>query len=232
MNKRAEKVCMFLGAMLMLAALSLALWNYYADYRGKQVSQRVLEQLQGQIPQQQTATLEQTEPSVSEMQEGTTSSLEEQDLFAAYTTTAAQQETETAETPMIQIEEDWYIGILTIPALGVELPVLEAWSYANLRKSPCRYEGDPADDNLILAAHNYHSHFGNIGSLEEDDTVLFTDCAGTQYQYQVSQIEEVNGNNAAKMEEGDWDLTLFTCTYSGKSRVTVRCKRVQAPVSP
>ena len=71
MNKRAEKVCMFLGAMLMLAALSLALWNYYADYRGKQVSQRVLEQLQGQIPQQQTATLEQTEPSVSEMQEGT-----------------------------------------------------------------------------------------------------------------------------------------------------------------
>ena len=136
MNKRAEKVCMFLGAMLMLAALSLALWNYYADYRGKQVSQRVLEQLQGQIPQQQTATLEQTEPSVSEMQEGTTSSLEEQDLFAAYTTTAAQQETETAETPMIQIEEDWYIGILTIPALGVELPVLEAWSYANLRKSP------------------------------------------------------------------------------------------------
>ena len=138
MNKRAEKVCMFLGAMLMLAALSLALWNYYADYRSKQVSQRVLEQLQGQIPQQQTAIMEQTEPSVSEMQEGTTSSLEEQDLFAAYTTTAAQQETETAETPMIQIEEDWYIGILTIPALGVELPVLEAWSYANLRKSPCR----------------------------------------------------------------------------------------------
>ena len=96
MNKRAEKVFMFLGAMLMLAALSLALWNYYADYRGKQVSKRVLEQLQGQIPQQQTATLEQTEPSVSEMQEGTTSSLEEQDLFAAYTTTAAQQETETS----------------------------------------------------------------------------------------------------------------------------------------
>ena len=121
MNKRAEKVCMFLGAMLMLAALSLALWNYYADYKGKQVSQRVLEQLQGQIPQQQTAMMEQAEPSVSEMQGGTTSSLEEQDLFAAYTTTAAQQETETAETPMIQIEEDWYIGILTIPALGVEL---------------------------------------------------------------------------------------------------------------
>ena len=71
-----------------------------------------------------------------------------------------------------------------------------------------------------------------VQMLEEGDTVLFTDCAGAQYQYQVSQIEEVNGDDAAKMEEGDWDLTLFTCTYSGRSRVTVRCKRVQAPVSP
>ena len=23
---------------------------------------------------------------------------------------------------------------------------------------------------------------------------------------------------------GDWDLTLFTCTLGGKSRVVVRCK--------
>ena len=26
-----------------------------------------------------------------------------------------------------------------------------------------------------------------------------------------------------EMTDGDWDLTLFTCTVGGKSRVTVRC---------
>jgi hypothetical protein len=25
------------------------------------------------------------------------------------------------------------------------------------------------------------------------------------------------------MTDGEYDLTLFTCTYGGKSRVTVRC---------
>jgi sortase A len=25
------------------------------------------------------------------------------------------------------------------------------------------------------------------------------------------------------MESGDWDLTLFTCTTGGQSRITVRC---------
>ena len=31
------------------------------------------------------------------------------------------------------------------------------------------------------------------------------------------------------MESGDWDLTMFTCTIGGKSRVTVRCDRLEAP---
>lgn len=25
------------------------------------------------------------------------------------------------------------------------------------------------------------------------------------------------------MKEGDWDLTLFTCTFGGQQRFTVRC---------
>ena len=32
----------------------------------------------------------------------------------------------------------------------------------------------------------------------------------------------------SSMEEGDWDLTLFTCTIGGKTRITVRCARISA----
>lgn len=38
------------------------------------------------------------------------------------------------------------------------------------------------------------------------------------------------------MTDAHGDLTLFTCTYGGKSRVTVRCTRadgiVEVPVEP
>jgi len=30
------------------------------------------------------------------------------------------------------------------------------------------------------------------------------------------------------MAAGEWDLTLFTCNYSGQSRVTVRCEAMTA----
>ena len=30
------------------------------------------------------------------------------------------------------------------------------------------------------------------------------------------------------MEDGDWDLTLFTCTIGGENRTTVRAVRINA----
>jgi len=30
-----------------------------------------------------------------------------------------------------------------------------------------------------------------------------------------------------EMTAGEWDLTLFTCTLGGRSRVTVRCELVE-----
>ena len=41
---------------------------------------------------------------------------------------------------------------------------------------------------------------------------------------EVDTIETVGGTDIEKMESGDWDLTLFTCTTGGKARAAVRCK--------
>ena len=37
------------------------------------------------------------------------------------------------------------------------------------------------------------------------------------------QVETLAPTAVDEMTGGDWDLTLFTCTYSGQARVTVRC---------
>ena len=61
--------------------------------------------------------------------------------------------------------------------------------------------------------------------LKTKDTIIFTDGKGIVYEYETVQTETVDGRDVEAMElgsENNWDLTLFTCTLSGQSRVTVR----------
>ena len=44
-------------------------------------------------------------------------------------------------------------------------------------------------------------------------------------RYTVAELETLGKYDVEEMTSGDWDLTLFTCTYGGQSRVTVRCLR-------
>ncbi|MGN0969549.1 MAG: sortase, partial [Evtepia sp.] len=53
--------------------------------------------------------------------------------------------------------------------------------------------------------------------------VLFTDADGNQFRYTVAQVETLAKTAVEEMAAGDWDLTLFTCTLGGQTRVTVRC---------
>lgn len=116
-------------------------------------------------------------------------------------------------------------GIISIPDIGVNLAVISEWSYPNLSVSACRYSGSP-DGQMILLAHNYKSHFGMISRLENGDEISFTDVDGTKYSYLVTGIEQWAEGNMREIISGDnWDLTLFTCTYSGTERIVVRCAR-------
>lgn len=125
--------------------------------------------------------------------------------------------------PVITIDGKEYIGTLKIPALSLELPVMSQWSYPDLKISPCRYQGSVYSRNMIVAGHNYRRHFGKLRSLTLGDEIRFSDADGNLFFYTVTDIEELPGTAVEEMEAGEWDLTLFTCTYGGKSRVTVRC---------
>lgn len=120
-----------------------------------------------------------------------------------------------------------YIGYLTLPSLDLELPVMAEWDYSRLQTAPCRYAGSAKTDDLVIAAHNYSSHFGQIQNLSPGDSVIFTDMDGMVSHYTVEGLELLKPADVAEMTAGDYDLTLFTCNYSGQSRVTVRCSMIQ-----
>ena len=64
-------------------------------------------------------------------------------------------------------------------------------------------------------------------SRQAGDTVVFTDTAGSVFTYAVSGLEQLLPSQGKEMREGDWDLTLFTCTVGGQQRVTVRCEQTE-----
>ena len=147
---------------------------------------------------------------------------------AAETTTEAPTESQPdtdREMPVRTIDGRDYIGVLSIPSLELELPVLSQWDYPGLKVAPCRYSGSLYRDDLILCAHNYVTHFGRLKDLRVGDTVLFTDMDDHTTAYQMVERETLAPTDVEGMTAGDWDLTLYTCTVGGKSRVTVRFVR-------
>ena len=131
------------------------------------------------------------------------------------------------EMPVMEIDGLLYIGFLEIKSLGLDLPVLSEWNEEDAKRAPCRYTGSVYSDDLIIAGHNYASHFGFLRLLGPGDAVTFTSVDGTVYDYEVMLTETVPGDGADEIQTGDWDLTLFTCTSGGEDRRAVRCVHVQ-----
>ena len=130
------------------------------------------------------------------------------------------------QMPVKSIQGDQFSAMLNIPALSLELPVRDKWSYPGLRRSPCRYTGSAYTDDLVICGHNYSAHFGNIKRLAKGDEVTLTTMNGDVFRYRVEEVTELSPSAIGEMIHSDYDLTLFTCTIGGRSRVTVRCRMV------
>ena len=130
------------------------------------------------------------------------------------------------DTEMATVKVDDYdcIGILSIPVLDLELPVLTDWSYAKLKQAPCHYYGSYYEKDFVIAAHNYKAHFGRLSELQAGDLVVFTDVCGKAHYYEVVFLETLPKNATKEMITSGFDLSLYTCTLGGGNRVTVRCK--------
>lgn len=198
------RVLILLGAALMLGAVGLYGANRWIDYRAGQESEAAVIALVEEI---QSRDVEIVEISAEEPEDG----------FDAALVKAA------------ELNGAYYMGVLTIPSLEKLLPIQSDWSMEQLRRTPCRYSGSVEGGDLVIAGHNYRQHFGGLSSLRQGDSVVLTDLEGNQVFYEVREICTVEATDIEGMVESGYDLTLFTCNYGGKARVTVRCTRVEAP---
>lgn len=200
-------VCVILGAALLGAALFLICMNRQEDQSAQDAAVSVLPQLVEQV-KENTAR----EPQITD-----------DDLLIPVELLTPEQ----LEMTEVVIDGHAYIGYLSIPKLELELPILSQWSYPKLQIAPCRYFGSLRGEDLVLMAHNYNSHFGRISQLEIMDELAFTDIDGNVTVYQVVGKDVLDPTAVEEMTSGTFDLTLFTCTYGGRSRITVYCDRLR-----
>lgn len=213
---KKSKACIISGLLLIAAALCLIAYNIFENLHAGETSEKYLEAFTLSVPDASITHqgMSTSQGDASRSEEGSEYELADYILNPEM------------DLPVITVDNHDFVGVISIPALEIELPVCSEWNYDNLTVAPCHYSGTPYRNDFVICAHNYNRHFGNIKNLEYGDKVTFTDTDGNIFEYIVGSIETLQPEAVEEMTESDWDLTLFTCTIGGRTRVTVRCSRV------
>ncbi len=202
MRNKLGILCILTGILLLCAALSLFLHNQTESNQANLAAQDALNQVVEQMPEQ----------------------IAPEDL-AATLVPPEWLDPEALKMSEVEIDGHSYIGYLSIPSLELNLPILSDWDYEKLKIAPCRYAGTLLGNDLVLMAHDYPKHFGRLHELSEGDQVIFTDMDRITTTYTVVGRDLLVATAVEEMTAGEFDLTLFTCDYSGQNRVTVYCDR-------
>lgn len=202
---------MAFGLLLGAAALVLAGYNVWEDHQAGENANLALELVTDEIPES-IAALEDQLDNASSMSE-----VEYPDFVL----------NPKMDMPVKEMKGQDYLGVIEIPSLEMELPIISEWSDARLKIAPCRYMGSAYTGDMIISGHSYKNHFRHIRKLDLGDRVIFTDMDGNRFVYEITGTEVIAETDVEQMEVGEWDLTLFTCTPNGSSRHTVRCTLVE-----
>lgn len=214
---------MVLGVLLLASSLMLLIQNQHEDELAGDSSQELLLQLQAQIAR--SAGLEQEADNMLIWE------LPTEDAEATQAADGGTEPTQASSASqqgvsVVRIDSYEYMGYLSIPVLELELPVIAQWSVSGARTAPCRHGGSVESGDLVIAGHNYQRHFGRLKELQAGDLITFTQLDGTSTAYLVAEIKTVAGSDVEAVQNTEWPLILYTCTYGGKNRVLVCCERV------
>lgn len=198
--KKVKKRCfVILSTLLFVVALGFSIYNIREAKKASDASNHVVSELLPMIEEQQAELPEEEKPTY----------ITHPDM----------------EMPTLLIDGKRYLGYLEIPNLGLVLPIAAGeCTQEKLKDTPCFYKGSVYQNNMVIAGHNYARHFSKLRRLDVGTPIKFTDAAGNVFQYKVGWAETIFPTDIERMTVSKgWDLSLFTCTYSGEQRYTLRC---------
>lgn len=133
------------------------------------------------------------------------------------------------------------VAVVEIPKLEITYPVI----YSNdtseqtvedlLKISVVKYWGPEANKagNFCIVGHNYHNKkfFSKASTLEIGDSIYITDTNNKTLEYKVYDnyvVEPDNLKCTSQLTNGATEVTLITCTITGKQRTIIKARAVNA----
>jgi len=105
------------------------------------------------------------------------------------------------------------VGVLSIPALGQKLPIVEGTTASQLKRGVGHFHGSTmpgGEDNCILSGHR-DTVFTKLGKLKKGNRLVVTTAAGT-FTYKITQIRIVSASDKTVVVHKDHAaLTVTTC---------------------
>ena len=129
------------------------------------------------------------------------------------------------------------VALIKIPSIKVEYPVIYSDNTSSktmedlLKISVVKYWGPDANQpgNFCIVGHNYHNKkfFSKVAELKNGDKIYITDKNNKTLEYKVYDKYVVDPDNlkcTSQLTNGETDITLITCTMSGKQRTIVKAR--------
>lgn len=130
--------------------------------------------------------------------------------------------------------EYYTIGIINIPKLGINYPILSETTESLLKISPCKFWGPAPNQvgNLCIAGHNYRNSkfFSKIPNLEIGDIIEITDLSNKTIKYEIYDKYTVEPNDTSCTNQkvnGEKQVTLITCTNDNKQRWIIKSREIK-----
>lgn len=128
-------------------------------------------------------------------------------------------------------ENFFVIGIIEIPKINIEYPILSDTTDEFLKIAPCRFYGPypNKEGNMCIAGHNYddNSFFSNLNKLDIGDNINIYDSNSNSISYEVYEKYEISERDTACTSQdtnGKKEITLVTCNNVNKNRLIVKAK--------
>lgn len=133
------------------------------------------------------------------------------------------------------------VAVIEIPKIDITYPVIysedtsEQTTEDLLKISVVKYWGPEVNQpgNFCIVGHNYHNKrfFSKAATLENGDSIYITDTNNKTLEYKVYDnyiVEPDDLKCTSQLTNGETDITLITCTMTGKQRTIIKARAINA----
>lgn len=125
--------------------------------------------------------------------------------------------------PAYSIDGTDYVGLLQVPNLGIERPILSKWSSKGVIICPSKYYGSVYTGTMVIGGSTHKGQMDFLSQLDLGYKVVVTDMLGNEFSYEIKRIDRANDVNEELLISEEYSLTLFTYQRSEKKYIVVRC---------